>query len=1076
MRELQLYIQGQRVDLFDDEDVSLTQTIQNVKDIGKVFTDFSKPFTVPASKRNNQIFEHYYNFNISDGFDARAKVPATIELNDIPFNSGKIKLEGVDLKSGKPYAYRVTYYGNTVNLKDVLGEDTLNGLSWLAGFERTYTSANVLADLQVTGVTLTNDSVSYTDAFCMPLITTNTRLFWDSAGTYAPYFETDGTINDDLRRGNVYYDAAEFKGVYYEELKYAIRVYLIIKAIEESYEGITFSADSFFKDTSNAQFYELYMWMHREKGFAFTADEVTNKYVSFPSDSVAMSRVISTPGSLTVFNLQGSETITYNLIVATAPAADYSIVIYRNGSIYQQGSFAGGTSGTALSGLMVNGNYEVFVTGTATQTIALSWIISDPTLGQSNTYVGGSQQLTATPVWNAQQQMPDIKVIDFLTGLFKMFNLTAFVNQAGEIVVKTLDSYYQSGIIRDITKYVDAEEHSVDSVLPFKEIKFEYEGRGTKLAQLYEQEQGKGWGTEDFRLENDILGEVYSISVPFEHMHYDTIPSGHQVGYCIDDNEDPYIGEPVVFYRNVISTVTPISFLSSNASVTSITDTCSPSNSVSLSAVTDDDTCHFSVEINEYSSIGNFDGSLFANYYQTYIQDVFNSRRRLTKLKACLPTDFLIKYSLADTLQIGDRFYTINAIDTNLKTGVSNLELLNVVGEVIDPTTTTTTSTTTAPPTTTTSSTTTSSTTTTSTTTTSTTTTSTTTSSTTTTTAPPTTTTTTTTLQTYYLFNACDGGTTVIDVLGTPPSQTGQRYVDFSVTPEEYYTYTGFTQQGSGGYPVVDLQAVTPTVTGCPTTTTTTTTQAYQSILLYEQSGGGGWGSANDACLGSGSILVKYISINESIAINVVVYNDTNLSIPFAGNNTWYQDQGSTNVINIAANGVINSIADCSTTTTTTTTTAPPPQSWFSERSDEVTGYIAIAQGYDTNDEVLVNDGSGLCWTIGELSVTTPQYSITGACPPPTTTTTTTTTTAAVCNEVDISNQTYSTLSQACSGSPTVNIDRTDGTPSNPQVGDIVYEDAICSILKAPGIYQNITAGAAIEIGGGGLITDVQFC
>ena len=42
MREVQLYIEGQRVDLFKDETISVTQSIQNVKDIVKVFTDFSK--------------------------------------------------------------------------------------------------------------------------------------------------------------------------------------------------------------------------------------------------------------------------------------------------------------------------------------------------------------------------------------------------------------------------------------------------------------------------------------------------------------------------------------------------------------------------------------------------------------------------------------------------------------------------------------------------------------------------------------------------------------------------------------------------------------------------------------------------------------------------------------------------------------------------------------------------------------------------------------------------------------------------------------------------------------------------
>jgi hypothetical protein len=61
-----------------------------------------------------------------------------------------------------------------------------------------------------------------------------------------------------------------------------------------------------------------------------------------------------------------------------------------------------------------------------------------------------------------------------------------------------------------------------------------------------------------------------------------------------------------------------------------------------------------------------------------------------------------------------------------------------------------------------------------------------------------------------------------------------------------------------------------------------------------------------------------------------------------------------------------------------------PPQSWFSERIDTLdTGYITIAQGYNPNDEVLVNDGSGICWVIGELSATQGEYNITGPCPPP---------------------------------------------------------------------------------------------
>ena len=56
MRDLQLYINNERVSLFKDESISLTQTIQNAKDIGSIFTDFSQSFNLPANPSNNKIF------------------------------------------------------------------------------------------------------------------------------------------------------------------------------------------------------------------------------------------------------------------------------------------------------------------------------------------------------------------------------------------------------------------------------------------------------------------------------------------------------------------------------------------------------------------------------------------------------------------------------------------------------------------------------------------------------------------------------------------------------------------------------------------------------------------------------------------------------------------------------------------------------------------------------------------------------------------------------------------------------------------------------------------------------------
>ena len=215
MQTIQLYIEVQRFDMFKDESLSLTQSIQNVRDIAKIFTDFSKTFTLPASKTNNKIFKHYYNFSIENGFDGRTKKDATIELNHLPFRDGKIKLEGVDLKNNVPYAYRITFFGSTVELKDSLGEDTLASLD-LSALNKTYSPSEIQTSLQA------DPNTTHVIA---PLITHTRRLFYDSSSGHA---------HDDNHTGNLFYQsgAGHEHGVLWSDLKYAVRIHKIVEAIQ----------------------------------------------------------------------------------------------------------------------------------------------------------------------------------------------------------------------------------------------------------------------------------------------------------------------------------------------------------------------------------------------------------------------------------------------------------------------------------------------------------------------------------------------------------------------------------------------------------------------------------------------------------------------------------------------------------------------------------------------------------------------------------------------------------------------------------------------------------------------------
>ena len=656
MQNLSLFIEGTKVDLFDDEVISLTQTIQNVRDIEKVFTDFSKSFTLPASSTNNKIFKHYYNFDIIDGFDARKKVASKIELNAIPFTAGRLKLEGVDLKDNKPYAYRVTFFGNTVNLKDKLGETKLSALTWLNNFAYDYDAASVRAIMQGGG-DITVDGTLYSDGIKCPLSSYDQLITISAPNISATY----------------------------DKFKYAIRLWLIVKAIEEQGLGITFTSDSFIKQTSNAQFYNLYMWMHRREGDVFQSGNVTELYTSFTPDTSSMTGVILDTAALVVLGLTGGQYIDYTLDVQYTPQTTnkyYTIVIKKDGFTYATKVVTGGGD-TTLTGQLYNApfGYEVYIEGSGLDDFQLTWQLSNSFLGESNNYVGGTQELGTDFVFYPQEQIPDMKIIDFLGGLFKMFNLTAYETDNGEIKVQTLDDFYATGTTRDISKYVDINESTVDVALPYREIKFQYEGRGTYLSKQYEQENLIGWGSVDYNGGDTYNGDTYEVTIPFEHMQYYRLTSSTiQIGQFSDEplsntnDSSPYFDKPLLLYAPIVvggDTVT--------ISGTGITTYFIPSNSVSTSAGTNDDTCHFSVEINEYTGGSNFDGSLFINYYEDYISDVFNSKRRLTKVKAYLPVSFLTNYTLADTLVINTRSYRINSITTNLNTGESSLELLNVV-------------------------------------------------------------------------------------------------------------------------------------------------------------------------------------------------------------------------------------------------------------------------------------------------------------------------------------------------------------------------------------------------------------
>ena len=475
MQEVQLYIDNQRIDLFKDETVSLTQSLQNVKEPAKIFTEFTKSFSVPANSKNNKIFKHYYNYDILQSFDARLKVAGEIKLNYVTYKLGYIKLEGVDLKDNKPSSYRITFFGETVSLKDLLGEDKLSALTWLDNFVIDYSSANVKSYLQ-DGYDKTVDSVAYTDAIIVPLISHTPRWFYDS---------TFGHQNNPDDENNLFYDFLYDNGALWSDMKYSIRLHLIIKAIEKEYPEIEFTTDFF--NTTNSVYHNLYMWMHRKKGDVqgtATGTTLYSKLVdSWSTINVGSGVVIGDGSSFVISGVFPQVRVDTTLTVDPAnDATVYNLKIYKNGNIFQQYNNINGNK-TYNFNTLNDGTYTVYVESEAAITFTgLSWEFDydeyDSELGwvEVDSATSNANGFSISPVFSfyPTQQLPEISIIDFLTGVFMMFNLTAYVD-GDKIKVDTLDNFYATYNEYDITKYVDVTSSKSDVALPYKQINFEYE-------------------------------------------------------------------------------------------------------------------------------------------------------------------------------------------------------------------------------------------------------------------------------------------------------------------------------------------------------------------------------------------------------------------------------------------------------------------------------------------------------------------------------------------------------------------------------------------------------------------------
>lgn len=632
--ELETY---NRIELFEDEKISVTSSIQNVNDISKVFTDYSQSFTIPASDNNNEIFRHWYENSLDNGFDQRVRYSGYIEIDTQTFRSGKWQLESATVKNNRVEDYKLTFYGELKSLSDKFGEAKLKDLDTLNDYTITYTGANVETLVE---------SNSATDVM-FPLI--SSQRVWQYGG---------GGTQDISQNAH---------HIHYNELFPAVKISRIFDAIETKYD-ISFNG-TFINDS---RFTSAYLWLKNKDVFTNLSKPKLIEFTSI-SNVTSSGSINATGFTLTPVYDDITNYYSSTLLITLSLSTNWNVIFYKDG--IQLLNQTGTGSSIALNVGNIAGNYQVYLSTTATCTYTGTFQILEYVYNTSTDEVdliGSTANLVAGSLANnldLTQHTPDIKLSDFFSGVLKMFNLTAFSEDGVNFTLEQLENWYYQGNIKDFSEYC-VTDFNYDRIKPYKKVVFSYEKSENFLNRAFYNNAAREYGDLEYPFNSD--GSDYTIKLPFENLLFNRFTGTQlQVGYSLNNTFNPYIPKPIILYRTNASVC---SFYLNNGTTTNeITqynvfgqDVYYENNVHSL---------NWGYEISSYFNeiVSN---SLFSDYYLSYLNNLYSLKSRMVKVKMRLPYLQLLNLKLNDRIVIRDKRYIINSYTTDLTTFESDFELI----------------------------------------------------------------------------------------------------------------------------------------------------------------------------------------------------------------------------------------------------------------------------------------------------------------------------------------------------------------------------------------------------------------
>ena len=133
-------------DLYEDEDLPLTLSVDEFKNVAEKPQSYSKAFNLPATKRNNRIFDHIFEITRhldggSPQFNPYQKTQCVLKQDGLLIFQGYLRMLDIVDKEGE-ISYNVNLYSEVIALADLLKDKKFSDLDFTE-LEHDYDRLNI---------------------------------------------------------------------------------------------------------------------------------------------------------------------------------------------------------------------------------------------------------------------------------------------------------------------------------------------------------------------------------------------------------------------------------------------------------------------------------------------------------------------------------------------------------------------------------------------------------------------------------------------------------------------------------------------------------------------------------------------------------------------------------------------------------------------------------------------------------------------------------------------------------------------------------------------------------------------